>query len=248
MPEEKQTKEQSSPDTTGEVMPTPASPLTWWLSGGALVVVGAVVAAILFTHSDERNAASGHEHAAGHESPAEKADEEHDVEQIAELVHHTNMAHQELQPLVEALDRVLPPDGPAPSEEAVDAAEVDQWQETVHEAVHHFEEIPSGEAGYNVALTGLANAVELLGSAVGAYASAQEVAGTQRDTLLELASDLRTQAVNAWSVAATQLDVLSSQNENGHVHLYLPAAPDSGALEPDAEEGAPTEEVDGHDH
>lgn len=246
MPEEEQTKERSSPDTTVEVMATPASPLTWWLSVGALVVVGGVVAAIFLSHPGDDSATHDHGHAPGVETSVEGYDEE----PVEEFVHHVHMVHEELQPLVESLDLVLPPDGSAPSGDTVDAAEVDGWRETVHEAAHHFDDIPVGDAaGYNVARTGLSNAVDLLGSSVAAYASAQDADGTQQATLFELSSDLRTQAVNAWSVAATQLDLISTESGHGHVHLYLPAAPDSGALEPDdSEVGAPGEGGESGDH
>ncbi|WP_159942845.1 MULTISPECIES: hypothetical protein [unclassified Nocardiopsis] len=226
-------KDHSSPDTPGGTT-APASASVWWLTAGSVLLVGALVAAIalLFT---------GNDHPAP--DPARVAEleasaRERDLEQVEALIHRTRAAHEELVPVVESLDAAVPPDGSTPAGDAPGAGEVDSWLETVHDAARRFEDAPSGDTGYNVTHAGLSNAVDLLGSAVVAYANARTAEGVQRTELLELAGDLRTQAVRAWSVAATQLDMASVESGHGHVHLYLPAAPGSGALEPDgAEEG-----------
>lgn len=236
----------STPDTTEEVSPRAASPTTWWLSAGALVLVGAIVAALVFFFTSDDTVTPD----AGRVAELEASAGERDVAQVEELVDRTRTAHEELLPVVEALDGAVPADGSSPAGEEPGAGEVDDWLATTDGAAEHFEDVPSGETGYNIAHAGLANSVDLLGSAAVAYSGALDAEDEGlRSEMTELAGDLRTQAVRSWSVAATQLDVLSVDAGHGHVHLYLPAAPGSGALEPDpAEEGDGAAEDGGHDH
>src|SRR5699024_9207359 len=166
-----------------------------------------------------------------------------------ELVQQTRTAHEELLPVVEALDGAVPADGSAsPEGEEPDAGEVDDWLAATDGAAEHFENVPSGETDYNIAHAGLANSVDLLGSAVVAYSGALEAEDEGlRTEMTELAGDLRTQAVRSWSVAATQLDVLSL--DAGHGRRCLPAAPGGAPSEPDpAEDGDGAAEDGRHDH
>lgn len=230
-------------------MPIPASPLTWWLTVSSVVVVGAAVAAVLFYYAGSGSTDPGPTPVADQQA----ADEDGNAEQVEEFVHHTSAAHEELVPVVEELDEVLPPDGSAPDLDTPDAGDVDSWLETVHEAAHHVDAVPAGQTDFDVTRTGLLTAVDTLETAVAVYSNAQEAAEEQQQTeLLELAGDLRTQAVRGWSAAATQLDVVSIDADQGNVHLYLPDVPESGALEPgETEEGDQTEADDtdqSHDH
>lgn len=160
------------------------------------------------------------------------------VEQVGALIDTTRDAHDELLPVVEGLDTALPADGSEPGE-APGGDEVDGWADTVDGVAERLGASPSGGTGYNVARGGVRSAVDVLGSSVEVYAAALDAEGGERERLEGVAADLRTQAVRAWSVAATQLDAVAIEAGHGHVHIYLPAAPDSGALQPDsAPEGA----------
>lgn len=226
-------KDRPSPDTSEQGTTAPSPKVSWWLTAGSVLVVGAVVAALVLVFTGEEHTTPDPDRVAELQASAQ----ERDRARVDELVHHATAAHEVLVPVVESLDEAVPPDGASPAGQAPDDAEIDSWLETVHEAAVHFEDAPSGETGHNVAYAGLSNAVDLLGSAVVAYSNARLAEDTQRTELLELAGDLRTQAVRGWSVAATQLDVVSVESGHGHVHLYLPAAPGSGALGPDGAEG-----------
>ncbi len=155
------------------------------------------------------------------------------VEQAGALIDTTRDAYDELLPVVEGLDTALPADGSEPGE-APSGGEVDGWADAVDGVSEELSASPSGGTGYNVARGGMRSAVDLLGSSVEAYGAALEADGGGRERLEALASDLRTQAVRAWSVAATQLDAVALEAGHGHVHIYLPAAPGSGALAPDS--------------
>jgi hypothetical protein len=49
--------------------------------------------------------------------------------------------------------------------------------------------------------------------------------GTGAETLSDLAFTLRDRALDAWSTAATQLDVITIDATGGHLHASLPIAP-----------------------
>ncbi|MFE9246606.1 hypothetical protein [Nocardiopsis sp. NPDC006938] len=227
--------ENAAPEGTERVRTSNASPTTWWLTGGSVLLVGAVVASVvLFFGGGDDQVTPDPARVAELEA---SADARH-VDQVASLVGHTRAAHEELVPALESLNGVLPADGSAPAEEFPSSEEIDGWLGTVRDAGAHFELSESGRTDFNVTVAGLDGSVDLLGSAVSAYHAASQADDDQRTDLLDLAADLRDQAVTAWSVAATQLDMVSVDAGHGHIHLYLPADPASGALQPDeAEEG-----------
>lgn len=233
-------------DTTEEVHSANSNPTTWWLTGGSVLLVGAVVASVvlLFGGGDDQVAPD----------PARVAELEasadiRHVDQVESLVGHTRAAHGELVPVLDSLNEVLPADGSAPADDFPDGGEIDGWLSTVRDAGGHFGLADSGRTDFNVTHAGLSGSVDLLGSALSAYHSASQADGEQQVELLDLAADLRDQAVSAWSVAATQLDVVSIDAGHGHIHLYLPSEPGSGALQPDeAEEGDGADgDAPGHD-
>jgi hypothetical protein len=223
-----------APGTTEKVHSANSTHTTWWLTGGSVLLVGAVVASVvLFFGGGDGTVAPDPARVAELEA---SADARH-VDQVENLIHHTRAAHEELVPVLLSLNEVLPADGSAP-EEFPDTEEIDGWLNAVRDARGHFSDSDTGNTDFNVTRAGLSVSVDLLGSAMTAYHSASQAEGDQQVELLDLASDLRDQAVKSWSVGATQLDVVSIDAGHGHIHLYLPAEPGSGALQPDeAEEG-----------
>ncbi|MEE2036493.1 hypothetical protein Q8791_04555 [Nocardiopsis sp. CT-R113] len=218
---------------------TPATATTWWLTACSLLLVGAlVVASVVFFGRD------------GAESSSGAAEGEAEADLVGELVGHTRMAHEGLSPIVEDMEEFLPTDGSHPPLDTTDAATVNTWRTGVQEASAHFEDPPAGDSSHSVAHTGLTSSVRLLSMSVETYARAAQTEDEElRMDLLHIAMDLRTEAVVSWSAAATQLDLLSLGSGGEHVHLYLPAAPDSGALQPDGSGdggGAPAP-GEGHD-
>ncbi|MFC3994710.1 hypothetical protein ACFOVU_02210 [Nocardiopsis sediminis] len=195
---------------------------------GCLAVAAGVVAAIVLTREpppgpDPERVAE-----------LEASEDAQNVAQVEELVEQTRTAHDDLVPVLEGLDTALPAAGAAAPADGPGGDEVAGWRSTVDDVAETFQASPSGDTGHNVARGGLRSAVELLASSVEVYQSAEDADGDQRDHLLEVAGDLRTQAVRAWSVAATQLDVVAVEAGHGHVHIFLPAQPGSEALIPDS--------------
>lgn len=231
----------AGPDTTERVVSRDSGRLTWWLTGGSVLLVGAVIAVVV-TVVDGGDGTVTPDPARVAELEASAADRH--VDQVAELIEHTRAAHEELGPVLESLGEALPEDGSEPAEDLPDAETIAGWSRTTDNARTHLDHAESGETDFNVTHAGLRGSVDVLGSTLDALDVAVAADDEQSAELLELTVDLRDQAVRAWSVAATQLDVISIDAGHGHIHLYLPAAPGSGALEPDeAEDG--DEAVDG---
>ncbi|MBR8740969.1 hypothetical protein [Nocardiopsis sp. MG754419] len=228
-------QEQKGPDTTEKVVSQDSGRLTWWLTGGSVLLVGAVLAVVvLVVYGGDDTVTPDPARVAELEASAE----DRHVDQVAELIEHTRATHEELVPVLNSLDEVLPADGGEPAEDLPDTETIDDWLKSTQNARAHLDHAESGETDFNVTHAGLRGSVDVLGSALNAYHAAAQADGDQRTELLELTADLRDQAVRGWSVAATQLDVVSIDSGHGHIHLYLPTAPGSGAMEPDeAEDG-----------
>ncbi len=153
----------------------------------------------------------------------EAQEEVRQVELVGELTQQTTAAHAGLLNVIDGLHMVVPSGGQAVVSPTVSPA---AWHSAVGAAIGTFGDPPSGSTEFNTARNGLLLAIDLLGSAATAYESAVAApAGPEQERLLELAGRLRDQAVAAWSVAATQLDVLNIDAGNGHLHITLPSRP-----------------------
>ncbi|OOC55581.1 MULTISPECIES: hypothetical protein [Nocardiopsis] len=243
MSAQQQSPSDPAPGTPENRNPVATTPATWWLTGASLTMAGAVIVLL----SGEAAAGGGSESA-----PGAAAAHRPDADRVGELVGHTRTAHEELVPVVEAMEEFLPTDGSHPPLDLTEASVVYSWRTSVQEAAEHFGE-PSGDGTVHEATqAGLTSSVRLLSMSVETYAGAALVEDEDlRMDVLHIAMDLRDQAVHSWSVAATHLDMASVDTGHGHVHLYLPAAPGSGALRPDGAEagsGRDPGSGGGHDH
>jgi hypothetical protein len=180
--------------------------------------------------------------AAGGDSPDDRVaalqaeEAKRDAAQVVELTQKARQIKTSLVPVLEGLAAAVPV-GKAPGPVGA-RSDVEGWQATTGQAVEQFANPPSGGTGVNIARSGLAAAVRTLDAAVDMYAAALDQPAGSRATLFELVGRQRDAAVATWSSAATQLDVINIDAGNGHVHVYLPAAPGSGALTADgASEG-----------
>lgn len=215
----------------------PARPVL--IGVGVVAVVTAVVVAVLVLTGDD-DASVGPDPERVAELEAERA--ERDAAQVAELTELARTIHAELVPVLEEMNETLPADGADTA--AVTGAQVASWRDATDSAVASFADPPSGSTGHNVARGGLRVAVELLASTVTAVELAREADDDGRAALESQAAELRKQAVRAWAVAATQLDMVNIEAGHGHVHLFLPANPDDGAMTADSmPEGS-----EAHDH
>jgi hypothetical protein len=206
---------------------SPASPNRRGLWGLAVALAVAAVAGIaVFFVYDSDPVGPDPERV---EELRQEEDERH-VAQVGDLIDLTGEAYDTLLPVLEG----LPADADADPE-----PDTGEWSQEIDALVEELADAPSAATEYNVARNALRNSVELFGSAVQANDAAAQADGEEAEELVDLAASLREQGVYAWSVSATQLDLLAIGAGYGHVHIYLPADPGSDALQPDGQpEGA----------
>jgi hypothetical protein len=199
----------------------------------APIVIAFAVGALLAGPVGAMSAGAGDP--AGNRVTALRAEEaKRDDAQVVELTAHARRVQESLLPVLDGLAAAVPV-GKAPGP-AASVSDVERWQAATGKAVEEVADPPSGGTGVNVARSGLAAAVRALDGAVDTYAAALAQPPAARASLWALAGRQRDTAVATWSSAATQLDVLNVDAGNGHVHVFLPAAPGQGALTAD---GAP---------
>lgn len=157
-----------------------------------------------------------------------------DAEAVVALTEQTEQVLEILSPVVIGAGEHSPGSLP-PTPETVE-----QWRTAVAQAEEAFGDAPSGGTDVNVARSGLVASLGNLETMVAAYdLVAGAEASAQVDAALEVAASARRSAALAWSVGATQLDAVNVAADRGHVHLYLPPVPDSGALTADPEPVSP---------
>lgn len=157
-----------------------------------------------------------------------------DKTQTTELTATAREVQASLLPVLTSLAAALPVDPATPAKPAT-AAQVASWRTATGAAVERFAHPPSGGTAVNVARSGLSDAVRAVDAAVRVYQAALAVPPAARPALVAVAAEQRNIAVATWSTAATQLDVVNVDAGFGHAHVFLPAAPGTGALTADSE-------------
>ncbi|WP_436495035.1 hypothetical protein [Actinokineospora sp. HUAS TT18] len=155
-----------------------------------------------------------------------------DIAQLGPLTDLAKGGRDRLAPVLAAMAEVIPAGSATPARQPT-ADQVKGWREVVSAEVERYAQAPSAGNGINVARTGLRTAVEQLAASVDGFEAALNSAEPQRNTLVALAGQQRTLGVRTWSVAAIQLDVININAGKGHVHVQLPAGPESGAAPAD---------------
>jgi hypothetical protein len=157
-----------------------------------------------------------------------------DRAQTRELTATARDLQAKLLPVLDEMTAAVPVDARTVPKPAT-ASQVSSWRAVTTAAVQRFEHPPSGGTDINIARSGLANAVRALDAAVRTYETSLSAAPPTRDRLIALAAQERDLAVATWSTGATQLDVVNINEGFGHTHVFLPAAPGTGALTTDGE-------------
>jgi hypothetical protein len=164
----------------------------------------------------------------------QRAEAERDIAQISALTELARGSRDRLAPVLVGMADAVPVDTKAPPGIAPTAATVTGWRDVVSAEVSKHADAPSAGTAVNVARGGLRAAVQQLAAAVDGFEATIAAAEPTRGRLVALAGQQRTLALRAWSVAAIQLDVINIEAGNGHVHIQLPAGPESGAIAPDS--------------
>jgi hypothetical protein len=115
----------------------------------------------------------------------------------------------------------MPPGRPTP-------AALGEWRDVVAEVTADVEALPPGSSEHNIVRNSLLLSVRLLGDTLDVLELAGDAGGTggrgagEGSEALDVAGDLRTRAVDAWAVAAVQLDLQYVGADRGHLHAFLP--------------------------
>ncbi|WP_454729654.1 hypothetical protein [Cellulosimicrobium protaetiae] len=221
------------------------------LALAALAVV-AVVVALVVVLTREAPAATDEGFAVDPARVAEleAAEEARDADNLVASIEHAEHVQTELVPVLHGLHAVLPVDGSTAV--PADPAEVAEWRATVDGLVAETESLQSGSSEHNIVRNGMLTSLQLVGDtldAVGLAAAADASDPTAASDLYALAGELRTRAVDAWGLAAIQLDLRSTAGGQGHVHVFLPVHPDDsldGGMDL-GHEGGPTDDEDAHE-
>ncbi|WP_336724195.1 hypothetical protein [Cellulosimicrobium cellulans] len=221
------------------------------LALAALAVV-AVVVALVVALTREAPAATDDGFAVDPARVAEleAAEEARDADNLVASIEHAGHVQTELVPVLHGLHAVLPVDGSTAV--PADPAEIAEWRATVDGLVAETESLQSGSSEHNIVRNGMLTSLQLVGDtldAVGLAAAADASDPTAASDLYALAGDLRTRAVDAWGLAAIQLDLRSTAGGQGHVHVFLPVHPDDsldGGMDL-GHEGGPADDEDAHE-
>ncbi|MFD6139816.1 hypothetical protein [Promicromonospora sp. NPDC060271] len=157
----------------------------------------------------------------------EAAEAERAVENLAAAGEVAVSAQERLLPVMDGLYETLPvgggsEDGATPPT----SAELDEWRAAVDEVTAEMEALPTGSSEHNIVRNGLMLSTRLLGDTLDVLELAAADGGPDATDdsarLYDVAGDLRTRAVDAWAVAAVQLDLQHIEADRGHLHAFLP--------------------------
>ncbi|WP_419706816.1 hypothetical protein [Promicromonospora sp. NFX87] len=201
---------------------------------GAAAVALLVVLLVLRPWEGEAPAAGGFDVDPARVAELEAAEAERAVENLAAAGELAVSAQERLLPVMDGLYGTLPTgeggSADGDSEDGVTpptSAELDEWRAVVDEVAAETEALPTGSSEHNIVRNGLVLSTRLLGDTLDVLelAAADGSANDSADgsaRLYDVAGDLRTRAVDAWAVAAVQLDLQHIEADRGHLHAFLP--------------------------
>ncbi|MFD2794874.1 hypothetical protein ACFS27_15045 [Promicromonospora vindobonensis] len=167
----------------------------------------------------------------------EAAEAARDGENLTAAAELATSAQERLLPVMDGLYEALPTGDESGDASAADAsaggpegngkpptaAELGEWRGVVQEVSAEIEALPSGSSEHNIVRNGLLLSTRLLGDTLDVVELAGAGGGSgESERLSAVAGDLRTRAVDAWAVAAVQLDLQYIAAERGHLHAFLP--------------------------
>jgi hypothetical protein len=194
----------------------------------AAAAVALVVLMVLRPWEGEAPSADGFDVDPARVAELEAVEAERAVENLAAAAELAVSAQERLLPVMDGLYESLPAGGT--SEDGATpptSAELDEWRAVVDEVAAEMEALPTGSSEHNIVRNGLLLSTRLLGDTLDvlelaeADDSADDAAGDSA-RLYDVAGDLRTRAVDAWAVAAVQLDLQHIAADRGHLHAFLP--------------------------
>ncbi|HWK25959.1 MAG TPA: hypothetical protein VNS09_05310 [Solirubrobacter sp.] len=203
------------------------------LAAACVLIPLAVVAVFLAAQNDaaapEAVAVTVTPSASEEAAKLQQADDDRNVTQVSELTDQMRAFSDELNAVVTGIDRTLPPGSPDKTGPLASAKEVAGWVATTRRLASSFDETVSGETDTNVARGALATATRGLARTAETYQLALRRPEARR-ALLASARAQRDDAMNAWDIAAVQVDVINIDAGFGHQH---PVRPGGNGTPPD---------------
>jgi hypothetical protein len=200
----------------------------------AAVLVAAAVALVLMVVRPWEPATSspgGIEVDPARVAELEAAEAERNVENLTAAGELAVSAQERLLPVMDGLHEALPTDEAAGDESAggpegnpPGAAELGEWRDVVQEVTAEAEALPTGSSEHNIMRNGFVLSTRLLGDTLDVLELAGGADGPsgESEQLHGVAGDLRSRAIDAWAVAAVQLDLQYVGADRGHMHAFLP--------------------------
>jgi hypothetical protein len=194
------------------------------LAVAAVALALMVVLMVLRPWESEAPSTSGFDVDPARVAELEAAEEERAAENLTAAGDLAVSAQERLLPVMDGLYEALPVEG-AGQDGAGDgatpptSADLDEWRDVVDEVAGEMEALPTGSSEHNIVRNGLVLSTRLLGDTLDVL----EVAAAEDSARLhDVAGDLRSRAVDAWAVAAVQLDLQHIEADRGHLHAFLP--------------------------
>jgi hypothetical protein len=199
----------------------------------AAAVALLVVLLVLRPWEGEAPAAGGFDVDPARVAELEAAEAERAVENLAAAGELAVSAQERLLPVMDGLYGTLPTgevgEGGSADGDSQDgvtpptSAELDGWRAVVDEVAAETEALPTGSSEHNIVRNGLLLSTRLLGDTLDVLElAAADGSADDSARLYDVAGDLRTRAVDAWAVAAVQLDLQHIEADRGHLHAFLP--------------------------
>jgi hypothetical protein len=192
----------------------------------AVALLVAVLLAVLRPWEGAAPSAGGYDVDPARVAELEAAEAERAVENLSAAAELAVSAQERLLPVMDGLYGTLPAGGASEGESAIEeptSAELDEWRAVVDEVAAETEALPTGSSEHNIVRNGLMLSTRLLGNTLDVLElAAADDAVDDSEQLYDVAGDLRTRAVDAWAVAAVQLDLQHIAADRGHLHAFLP--------------------------
>jgi hypothetical protein len=188
-----------------------------------LLVVLLVVLMVLRPWEGAAPSAGGFDVDPARVAELEAAEAERAVENLTAAGELAVSAQERLLPVMDGLYETLPAgDGSAGGVTPPASDELDEWRAVVDEVAAETEALPTGSSEHNIVRNGLLLSTRLLEDTLDVLELAAANSADDSARLYDVAGGLRTRAVDAWAVAAVQLDLQHIAANRGHLHAFLP--------------------------
>lgn len=198
---------------------------------GVLIAVTAALAAGQGGDEHGSHEHGSHEHGSVEAVAAElAAGQARDRAELnADLTAAGELAHEQLAQVLREMAAAVPVEG-AGSPDPATASDVDRWREDLAVATAALGSVGEGTSEQTVVREAFVGAAHLLQAAAAEYEHLLSVPADEPRPPAATVGERRDAAVRLWQAGAAQLDTLTIESGDGHVHLFLAPNGDPGAV------------------